>query len=84
MLQSYKSIPKEVRKLITNAIMFKPSKVEFEVFAEELFEMKREKAIELMNFVYEKPHQYLFLNVESQKMYRGFDEIIIHDKENLE
>ena len=30
LLQSYMSIPKEVRKLITNAFIFKPSRVEFE------------------------------------------------------
>ena len=32
LLQSYLSIPKEVRKFITNCFMFKPSKVEFENF----------------------------------------------------
>ena len=37
--------------------------------------------IEIMNFVYDKPHQYLMLNIESQKMYKGFDEIIITDDE---
>jgi KaiC/GvpD/RAD55 family RecA-like ATPase len=86
MLQSYISLPKEVRKLITNAFLFKPSKVEMENFCEELFETKKDKAIEIMNYVYDKPHQYLMLNVENQKMYKGFDELIIHDeeKEDLE
>lgn len=86
MLQSYISIPKEVRKLITNVFLFKPSKVEMQNFCEELFETKKDKAIEIMNFVYDKPHEYLMLNVENQKMYKGFDEVIIHDeeKEHLE
>ena len=86
MLQSYISIPKEVRKLITNAFLFKPSKVEMENFCEELFETKKDKAIEIMNFIYDKPHEYLMLDVENQKMYKGFDTVIIHDeeKENLE
>ena len=39
LVQSYLSIPKEVRKLITNCFMFKRSKVEFENFCEELFEI---------------------------------------------
>ena len=86
MLQSYISIPKEVRKMITNLFLFKPSKVEMENFCDELFETKKDKAIEIMNFVYDKPHEYLMLNVENQKMYKKFDEVIIHDeeKESLE
>jgi hypothetical protein len=35
-----------------------------------------------MKLVYDKPHQYLMMNVENQKLYKGFDEIIIHDKNN--
>ena len=84
LLQSYLSIPKEVRKLITNCFMFKPSKVEFANFCEELFETKKDMALELMKVAYENPqdHPYIMLNVETQKMYRNFDEIIIHENEN--
>lgn len=76
LLQSFLSIPLEVRKLFTNVIMFKPSKPEFENLFDELIEKKKDKALEVMNFVYDKPHEYLFLNVESQRMYKMFDEII--------
>ena len=48
-------------------------------FTEELFERKKDKAIEIMNFAYREKHDYIFLNVENQKMYRNFDEIIMHD-----
>ena len=48
LLQSYLSIPKEVRKLITNCFMFKPSKVEFENFCNELFETKKDMALEII------------------------------------
>ena len=41
LLQSFISCPKEIRKLVTNVFMFKPSKVEFENFASELFETKK-------------------------------------------
>ena len=82
MVQSYISIPKEIRKLITNCILFKPAKVEMVNFTEELFERKKDKAIEIMNFAYKKKHDYIFLNVEGQKMYRCFDEIILHDNDD--
>ena len=84
LLQSYLSIPKEVRKLITNCFMFKPSKVEFENFCEELFETKKDMALEIMKVAYseKKDHPYIMLNVETQKMYRKFDEIIIHEEKS--
>ena len=69
LLQSYLSIPKEVRKLITNCFMFKPSKVEFGNFCEELFETKKDMALEIMKVAYSetKDHPYFMLNVETQK-----------------
>ena len=84
LLQSFLSIPKEVRKLITNCFMFKPSKVKFENFCEELFETKRDMAFEIMKVAYSetKDHPYIKLNAETQKMYRKFDEIIIHEEKS--
>ena len=57
--------------------MFKPSKVEFENLFEELFETNKDMALDIMNIAYDKPHDYLMLNVDSQKMYKGFHEIQI-------
>jgi KaiC/GvpD/RAD55 family RecA-like ATPase len=81
LLQSFLSVPKEIRKIFTNLIMFKPSKVEFQNLFDELFETKKDLAMDVMRFTYDVPHQYLFLNVESQKMYKNFDEIIFPEKE---
>ena len=82
LLQSFISCPKEVRKLFTNIFMYKPSKVEFENLFNELFETQKDNAIDIMNFVYDKPHQYLMLHVESQRMFKGFDELIIHKNDD--
>ncbi len=84
LLQSFTSCPREVRKLFTNVFMFKPSKVEFELLFEELFETKKHLAQEIMHVTYDKPHQYLMLNVESQRMYKGFDELILPDQTEKE
>jgi DNA replication protein DnaC len=78
LLQSFMSLPKEIRKLFNNIFMFKPSKVEFENLFDELFETKKELAVDIMNFVYKDPHDYLMLNVDTQKMYKDFDEIILN------
>jgi hypothetical protein len=80
------SIPREVRKLFSNIITFKPSKVEFEHLMSEQLEMHRDEALDLMNYIFTEPHDYLFLNVESQRLYKNFDEIIIHhdDEDSVE
>jgi len=79
LIQSYMSIPREIRKMISNIIIFKPSKPEFENLLDEVFEMKRDDAIKLLNYVFQDKHDYLFINVESQKLYKNFDQIIINN-----
>ena len=46
----------------------------------EMFEMHKEQALDLLQYVFTDPHDYLFLNVDSQKMYKNFDEIIVPEK----
>jgi len=82
LLQSFLSCAKEIRKLFTNIFCYKPSKVEFENLADEIFEMKKDKANRLMNFCFDVPHQFLMINVESQRMYKGFDEILLPKEED--
>jgi hypothetical protein len=55
LLQSFISCPLEVRKLLNNIFMFKPSKMEFENLFNELFETKRDLALDIMNIAYDKP-----------------------------
>ena len=81
LVQNFTSMPLLIRKLFTNVIAFKPSKKEFEKLCEELFEFHKDKALDIIKFVYREPHDYLVLNVDSQKLYRFFDEVILHNKD---
>jgi hypothetical protein len=82
LVQSYISLPLEIRKLATNVIAFKPSKPEAENLFRELFETKHDMMREIIKYVYKNHGDYLFLNVDSQRMYKDFDEIVIDDGEN--
>jgi ABC-type molybdate transport system ATPase subunit len=82
LIQSYISLPLEIRKLSSNVIMFKPSKVEAENFFRELFETQKDMMDKIIKYVYKRKGDYLFLNVDSQKMYKDFDEIVIEDGED--
>jgi hypothetical protein len=79
LVQSYISLPLEVRKLATNVITFKPSKPEAENLFRELFETKHQMMSEIIKYVFKKHGDYLLLNVDTQKMYKQFDEIVIDD-----
>ena len=78
--QSYSNIPLDIRKNIQNLIMFKPSKKEFQLLFEELFENKKDICLEIMKKTFDdENHNFLFMNVPSQKIFRNWDELIVHD-----
>jgi hypothetical protein len=83
LLQSFLSLEKEIRKLFNNVIMFKPSKVEFQNLFDELFENDKEIAMDVMKLTFDEPHNYLMLNVDNQRMFKMYDEIIINEKNNI-
>lgn len=80
--QSYSNIPLDIRKCITNCIMFKPPKKEIEVLFEELIESKKDVFNEVMRICYDQKHNFLFVNVPSQRMFRNWDELIFKADED--
>jgi hypothetical protein len=79
LVQTYLSVEKDIRKLFSNLFVFKTSKAELELIFEELVELPKDYILPMMKLVYDVPHQYLFINTDSQRMFKGFDEIIFED-----
>jgi GTPase SAR1 family protein len=77
--QSFTNIPLDVRKNIQNLILFRPSKKEMELVFEELFETKKDIFQSIMKIAYDEKHNFLFLNVPTQRLFKNFDELIIND-----
>lgn len=75
--QTFKSVPKEVRKLFNNLIVFKCNEIK-DIF-DELIEGRKNEILDIMKLVYDKPHQYLFVNLDSQRLFKDFDELIFED-----
>jgi len=75
--QTYNNIPLDVRKNISNLILMKPSKKEMENVFEELIESKKNMFEDIMHITYDKKHNFFFVNVPSQRMFKNWDEIII-------
>lgn len=83
LVQSYISVPLQIRKLFSNLFIFKVAKKELEVIRDEILETIPKDCVgELAKLVYDKPHEFLFINADSQRLFKGYDEIIIHDDEN--
>ena len=77
--QVYPNLALDIRKCITSLILFKPPKAEFERVFDELIESKKEIFEDIMKIVYDEPHNFLFVNIPSQKMFKNWDEIIIEE-----
>ena len=79
--QTYISVPREIRKLFSNVFVFRVSKAELTAIFDELVEQKKEYMTEISKMVYDKAHQYLFINTDTQRLFKGFDEILIGEKD---
>ena len=79
--QSYVNMPLDIRKTITNVFMFKPSKMEMEILFTELVNSKKDVFMDILNYAFNKPNNpFLFINIESQRMFSKFDELIIQEE----
>ena len=75
--QTFFSVPKELRRLFSNIFIFKVSRNEMGNLFDEVVEQDNVKQLmpEISKLVYDKPYQYLFINTDQQKFYKGFDRI---------
>lgn len=77
LVQTYMSIDPDIRKLFSNMFIFKCSKREMEKIWEEHIELPNDYMLPIMKTVYDQPYQYLFLNTDSQRLFKNFDEIML-------
>ena len=77
--QSWLSVEKDLRKLFTNIFCFKVSKSEMTNLFDEVIEQKKDYMLEIMKLVYDKPHQFLFINTDTGRLFKNFDELILDE-----
>ena len=77
--QNYFQIPKQVREALTNAFIFKVSKVEFINIFSELIEKEKSLFQEIIEkYAYKEPHSFGFLDTNSGRLFSNWDEISIN------
>jgi len=75
--QTYNSIPRQVRQGITDLFIFKINKTEMENIFNEMVEQHKKLFHDILQFVFDKPHNFLYLNTNSQRLFKNWNEIII-------
>ena len=77
--QTYKSVERDVRKLFSNIFLFKVNKKEMEDNMDEIYEGNKHNIDQIIKIVYDQQFNYLFINTDSQWMFKNFDEFIFSD-----
>jgi predicted PilT family ATPase len=78
--QIVERVPLKCRKLVNDVIlMYKPSKKEMVLVMDEFLEHKEDTALEIQKIAFQKPYDFLFIDVPLQKLFRNYDEIFIQE-----
>jgi len=73
-LQSYTYMPKQLRKQVTYLTLFKTkNKAEFEIIAEEILNLKKDDALLLYDYVFDKPYTHLDIDTCKDLLYKNFN-----------
>lgn len=85
LVQTYNSIPLSLRKTITHGIFYKPrNKKEYNAVFQELIMLPQDTAEALQRFVFQMPHDFMYLDCETSTFHRNFDGIRIKDGDEAE
>ena len=79
LVQSYVSVPLQIRKAVSHLITYKPrNKVEFHKIFEELIQLPKETAEDLLRFIFDKKYTFMFADCSSGDIYKKFDLINVN------
>jgi len=80
LVQSYNAMPLSIRKTISHFISYKPrNKKEFTAIFEELIFLDKDEGEALTRFVFDIPYAFLYVDVNTNSLYKKFERIIQRD-----
>jgi GTPase SAR1 family protein len=77
--QNYINLPRSVRMGLTDMFVWKVNKREMENIFSEQIEQHKDKFQDVLKLLYKEPHDFFYLNTNSQRMFNNWDEIIIEE-----
>lgn len=78
-VQSYKSVEPDIRKLIDNFFIYKTSKQGLEQIFNEVIELPSKYIYPISNLVYDAKYNFLFINTDTKTMMKNWDTIILDE-----
>jgi GTPase SAR1 family protein len=78
-VQSYKSVEPDIRRLIDNYFIYKTNKQALEQIASEVIEIPSKYVIPISNLVFDAKYNFLFINVETKTLMKNWDTIVIEE-----
>lgn len=82
LLQNWFAVDRSIREVINNVILFKLGKSQTQKVFDEIVESHRDKFEKVRKLVYDKNHNWLFINIRTQRIYKMWDEIIMSDDDD--
>ena len=79
LVQTYLSLEPQIRKLFSNLFIFKVARKELQKIFEEHFEHDDDLANPISKLVFNEPYNFLFINTNTGKMFKNWDEILIDE-----
>jgi KaiC/GvpD/RAD55 family RecA-like ATPase len=76
--QNFQKLPKKMRSLVFNIICFDLGKEELQEIFDEVIKKNRNQYMELLEFCFNEPHDWICVNTKSRKIYKKFDEIVFN------
>ena len=78
--QKVKSIPLTIRSQANQVFFFESTKAEKEIVRDEFTPLDKKEGEQLFNYVYDAPHNFLFINLQLPKfkrMFKNFNQLIL-------
>jgi len=81
LVQNFFALHKSLREIVNNVVLFKLGKSQTNKIFDELIECHRDKFDQIRDMVFDEKYQWLFVNLNSQRIYKKFDEIVFEEEE---
>ena len=80
--QNFYQLDRSLREIINNIVLFKLDKGQTEKIFNDAVELHKDKFEVIRDIVFDKPYEWMFISKSTQRLYKGFDEIVIMEDED--
>lgn len=78
-IQTYRMVPAEIRRIFTHLTLFKCNPEEWEIVRNECIMMNRDKATQIYNYVFDKTYNHLDVNMKDGVLRKNFKVLEIEE-----